>query len=272
MTKSVTIRAAWITFAGLLLAAAIGVLVGLLRPDGVTTTVTTGDLTDAPLMVAGKSRDITINYNVPDTETREAVRALQAKLDGTKQDISLTRNEIRLLAQALKDLDQRTSGIEKLPDGRTKIGSAIVSGFPSIVVDEHNRAAALVRQGKYSDAFLYSQRAIAAHEASQTDAAVKGGDLLPPARAKIYHIGAISAYNLKKWDLAREWAKAAVLAESNDDRLQVLAASLYRLGNAGEALQMCGTILSGDPNHKATLALKREIEKSPNKPTGGDVQ
>lgn len=215
-------------------------------------------------MVMGKSRDITINYNVPDTQTKDAIRALENKLEGTSRDVTWTRNEIRLLTEALRDLDQRTSGIKKLPDGRTRLGDAVITGFPSITVGEHNVAAGFLRKGDFKSAFEHSTLAIRAHEASQTNAAVKGGDLLPEGLAKVYHAGAVSAYNLQHYDLAYLWAKKAQDTEGNDERCHLLAATLFQLGKNVEALKVLDEVLRRNPNDEKCVALKKTIQSKTN--------
>ena len=95
--KSVTITAAWIGGACILIAAFITGVFGLFKPPGTVTQVTTGDQHEGPLMVMGQSRDITINYNVHETITNTAVKALETKLEGASKNITLNRQEIELL-------------------------------------------------------------------------------------------------------------------------------------------------------------------------------
>jgi hypothetical protein len=79
------------------------------------------------------------NYYGPisNTVTREAFELLESKVANATNTIELTGAEVRKLAQALRDLDQRTSDIEKLPDGRTKFGS-YVAGEPKVVIEAFN--------------------------------------------------------------------------------------------------------------------------------------
>src|SRR6266566_7263838 len=71
----------------------------------------------------------TINNNyygtVSNSVTRDAFEALEARVATATNKIELTVTEVQKLARALRDLDQRTSDIEKLPDGRTRFGSVI---------------------------------------------------------------------------------------------------------------------------------------------------
>ena len=81
--KSVPIIAALIGGAAVVIAALVTSGFGLLKPSGTSTKVQTGNNNTGPLMVMGASRDVTINYNIPDTETKEAIRALETKLKGS---------------------------------------------------------------------------------------------------------------------------------------------------------------------------------------------
>jgi hypothetical protein len=83
------------------------------------------------------------NYYAPVTNslTREAFESLETALSTATNKLELTAQQVRLPAQALKDLDQRTSGIKKLPDGRTQFGTTI-SGEPTVVIEAFNAAVA----------------------------------------------------------------------------------------------------------------------------------
>ena len=181
--------------------------------------------------------------------------------------MNFSRNEIRLLAQALKDLDQRTSGIEKLPDGRTRVGNDLVTGFPSITVDEHNAAAALLQKGAYAAAFKHSKRAIETREASQANATVKSGDLLPESLAKIYHAGAVSAFNLNKYELSLDWIRKSVAAQNNAERTHLLALTLHVLQQNDEASAIVSAGLAQQPDDTKLLGLKKVLDSltPPNK-------
>lgn len=257
--KSVTITAACIGGAFLLGAAFITGGFGLLKPSGTVTQVTTGDQHEGPLIVMGQSRDITI-YNVHDTDTKIAVKALETKLEGASKNITLNRQEIELLAKALKDLDQRTSGIEKLPDGRSKFGN-IITGHPSIVIEQHNIAAALLRKNDFVNAFQHSKDAIEAYESSQQNASIKIGGLKAFAVAKLYHVGAISAYKLQKRDLAHQWAEKADKAESNPERLYLVALTLFNINEQDKALDVVNKGLTKYPDSEILQSIKQQITR-----------
>jgi len=58
----------------------------------------------------GSNVILNVTYgNLPSTVTREAFEALEQKLKNVTSTIELTRDDVRLLARALRDLDVRTS-------------------------------------------------------------------------------------------------------------------------------------------------------------------
>jgi tetratricopeptide (TPR) repeat protein len=208
--KSVGVRVAWISGIFLIVAAIIGGLFAWLspKPPGATALVS-GANNQGPVTVAGAPRDITINYNVPATETKEAIAALEEKLKGTNTAIELTRSEVKLLARALTDLDQRTSGITKLPDGRTSMGG-FIGGEPRIVMEEHEAATQAFNKKEYSTALEHSKKAIGAYEdAAKIPRAASTGDLTPDSLGKIYFLGAILAATNRQLDTALMWIKKA---------------------------------------------------------------
>jgi hypothetical protein len=86
----------------------------------------------------------TFNYYsapISNSVTREAFESFQSIVSNAISDatnrVELTAKQVNLLAQALRDLDQRTSGIQKLPDGTTQMGMTI-SGEPTVVIEAYN--------------------------------------------------------------------------------------------------------------------------------------
>jgi len=258
--KSVTIKAAWIGGAFLVIGALIGVVPRLFVSPGTNTTITAGGQQDGSIVVTGESGDITIiNNNVAPTETNEAIEAIERKLERTNADVRLSREELRLLANALRDFDQRTSGIEKLPDGRTRLGT-IITGSPTIVIDEHNTAVKLFKNGDFTGAFEHSQQAIDAHETSQREASVQT-NMNTSDRAMMYYVGTMSAHRLKRHEVAYKWAEKANGIKSNMDRIALLAATLFNVGRHDEALQVADRGLKEDPNDPRLATLRAELAK-----------
>ena len=61
------------------------------------------------------------------------------------------------------DLENRTQEIGRLPDGRSRVG-VIISGKPTIILEEHDKAAASFSKEDFTGCLTHSQRAVKAHE------------------------------------------------------------------------------------------------------------
>lgn len=170
-------------------------------------------ISDSPFAMAefqdNQFRDLNITFSTNNRDTQLAIEALQQKVDSTSSKIELTRNEVSLLARALKDLDDRTSGIEKLPDGRTKFGH-LVSGKPHFVLAEHQAAIQAFNAKKYRASLEHSKKAIEAFNASQNKGSIDTGNLSPENRGKLYVLGVLSADKIGDPNLVKEWSKKAL--------------------------------------------------------------
>jgi tetratricopeptide (TPR) repeat protein len=209
----------------------------------------------------GTARDVTINYNVPDTATRHAIESLKKKAEDTDTVIKLTRKEILLLSRALQDLDQRTSGLQKLPDGRTLFGH-LISGNPTIVIQEHEAARTRFAAGDYKAALEYSQRAIKSYEdTKQVPATISTGDLTPETVGKLYQLGAVIAQRLQKNELANEYAAKADEVHPSPERQAILATTLFNIGKIDEAIATISKAVEAEPSNEEYRRLKDEMSK-----------
>lgn len=210
------------------------------------------------MTVAGTARDITINYNVPSTETKEAIAALEEKLKGTNTAVELTRSEVKLLARALTDLDQRTSGITKLPDGRTAMGGW-VGGEPRIVMEEHDAAVQDFNKKEFSSAFEHSKKAISAYEeTAKIPRSASTGDLTPDSVGKIYYLGAILAATNGQFESAIAWIQKADAANPKPEYKAYHAAILYDMGKRDEARTLLEAVSKEAPDNPTVLEIRRK--------------
>lgn len=262
MNRSVTIKAAYITGAAIVIGASITALFyffGGDRNSKQSQVVTTGDV-QAPISVLQETGPVTIHYNIPATVTKEAIQQLEKKLEATDEKIELTRGEIELLASALKDLDQRTSGIEKLPDGRTKLGH-FVSGHPSIVIQEHEAAVHYFRKHDYEHALEHSENAIKVYEdTKKVKYSMSTGDLKPEAIGKIYRLATISAQRLSRSQLAHNYAEKAANAHSSPENKALLSTTFANLLRFEKALQWITEALNADPDNVEYTRLRDDYK------------
>ena len=215
-------------------------------------------------MFMGQSGDVNIYMSEPATPTTIVTELFEAKLKDQNKNIELNRDDIEKLTNALKDLDQRTSGIKRLPDGRNYLGG-IITGQPSIVIESHNNAVELLRKNDFSNAFQHSKHAIEASESSRQVANDSSG-LKPSSEATLYHIGAYSAHKLKKYTLALQWAKKANTAESNPQRLYLLGLTLFSVNEPNKALDIINEGLTKYPDNQYLTSLEQKITRESNLP------
>ena len=258
MSRSVKI---WVGAATPIVAAIVAGLFQLYGPSRSQQTITAPEANSSPITMLGTAHDVTINYNVPDTATRDAVDSLKKKAADTDTAIELTQKELLLLSRALQDLDQRTSSLQKLPDGRTLVGD-FISGTPTIVLEEHEKARRLFTAGDSSAALEYSQKAIKAYEdTKQVPHVMSSGDLSPENAGKVYMLGASIAQRLQRDELALEYATKAVETQPSAEHQAILATALFNVGKVDEAIAAINKVVDAEPNNQNYRQLRDEMLK-----------
>jgi hypothetical protein len=175
------------------------------------------------------------NYyqNVPSSVTKQAFEALERRLSEATNSIELSRNELRLLAQALRDLDQRTADIEKLPDGRTKFGQ-LVTGMPRVVIQAYESGFQRLTNREFATALESFTNAISAIDESDKKATgvalFSGGSVPVEARAQIAIWAVQCAQELRLWDVAIIYSRKAVAAFNSGPAGEFLATSFANDG------------------------------------------
>lgn len=157
-------------------------------------------------------------------------------------------------------MDQRTSGIEKLPDGRTKLGH-FVTGHPSIVIEEHEAAVKYYQKGDLTNSLKHSQNAIKAYEETKKiKYSISTGDLNPAGIEVIYRLAAISAQRLLKNELAYQYSKKAVEADGSSQNKALLSTTLANLKRFDEALKYIQAALKTEPQNKDFERLRKDYQ------------
>lgn len=188
----------------------------------------------------GQTINVTNNYGNPETD--KVVKVLEGKIQNTQNDVTLTKQDVDQLKKSLQELSNRTAGLERLPDGTTRIGG-FLSGIPSVVIDNHNQAIELNRQGKYEDALMKSKIAITAHEETSValrlrPAGITAGGLSDQDYVKIYLLAVQEAFNLAKFSEALEYANVAVSIQENPNTLSARVAAYANLKQISKAKEL----------------------------------
>ena len=221
------------------------------------------------MVIAPQGSNIILNIfgNLPSTVTKEAFEALEKKLTNATNTIELTRTDVRLLARALRDLDERTSGIEKLPDGRTMLGG-VVAGTPKVVVESVNTGWHCYTNGDFAGALEHLTNAVAAMRSAEAKTGTNyigfGGRIAPKGRAFLFSLVAQSAQRLGKLALANEFAQMAVQTSPSAQNQALLATTLYNLGRESLARGDLASALE-----KSTNAIALWLESAKASPTNG---
>lgn len=269
-TDSDTIKAAKITLYGVIIVAVIAGIFQLYSNNKSSNMISPNNVGSSINVIGDIKGNIYLNAteNLPETTTSKVIKELQREVNQTESNVTLTREEIRLLSQALKDLDERTSGIRKLPDGRTKFGG-VIAGIPSIVQQEYDIAVEKYnspdyKSGDYIAALNHIQIAIKAYEDSkkeETGATLYEGSLKPEGVSLLYIAGARSAQRLGNYSLAYQYAKTALNAYDTPSNNADVASTLYNLGNYTDALNYSKKALQAEPNDSFFINLNKEILK-----------
>lgn len=216
------------------------------------------------IAVAGNTRDVTINYQVTEgSATKDVIKELDKKIADTDGKLELTRSELTLLSKALKDLDQRTSGIQKLPDGRTLFGK-IVSGDPALIIQEHNAAIQASNAGNHEESLKHSQVAINAYEETkkkidEAQPIMTSGNLEGENAGKLYWLATITAQQIRKSDVAHEYAKKMIEVNPSPLNKSLYATTLFNLGKRQEALEIVREVATSEPNNPKIIEIKNKL-------------
>ncbi len=151
------------------------------------------------------------NPTPDESETKKSLAEIDRKVNAATNDIQLTRKDIAAITATLKELDERTEHIKRLPDGRTSFGG-VVAGSSTKLPEEAASAIESLHKQDYSAAYTKSLNIISEFEASSNNI-YEYVTILPRWKASIYGLATLSAYNLHSNLLATEWMVKAVAVD-----------------------------------------------------------
>jgi hypothetical protein len=188
---------------------------------------------NAPAQVVNVTQVFNNNYensNPANTELHEWITNFEAKYEATTNDLQLTKKNVSTLISALKDLDEKTSAIEVLPDGRTEFGG-VIAGNQHVYFDAADNAIKSFFQGNYAVALEYARTGIQVMESSSSRPNVSNEYIsyTPLGKALCYYWAAMSAQRLTSNSIANEYALKAVGANPSADNKQMLVTTMGNL-------------------------------------------
>lgn len=169
------------------------------------------------------------NSNPSNTGLKEWVANLDLRTSTNTADIQLTRSDIVNLTKLLSKLDERTSGIEKLPDGRTRLGG-VIGGPPYVINDAISNASVSFLQGDFAASLSFAEKGIEALHASERPTFQEEIMVSPYGKGTLYSLAARSAQRLNQENPAKDYALKAVELDPNDQNRLLLVTTLVNIG------------------------------------------
>lgn len=211
---------------------------------------------------SGSSGPTTVNqYFGPHSNDLTAViGAFESKLAAATNSFELTRNDIRQLADALKVIDRRTSGIKVLPDGRTRIGG-VITGSPREIMELTKLGDGLrVTNHNYQAALDRYQEALALAANANPSLGEEYDGLL----AEISIFAAESATRVYRLDLALTLATNAVRYDPKNALAQsTLVAAYINLKQSNKAREALQAALLLNPTNAELLRFTELLKGIP---------
>lgn len=205
-----------------------------------------------------------IYTNMLDPEIKNWVSNIASKVELTSGEVSLTKKDILALTELLTKLDERTSDIHRLPDGRTSLGGQIAIGGASYLEKEFLSAATAFMNKNYYLCFTHSQKAISILESEPTGW-VGGFEIISlPLKSKsaIYRLGSGAAFMVGSNDLMTIYAQQAVDLDSIPENTALLLHSLvYNSSLTATKRDFSNSFVFG---HRAVTNYEHYIVSDPN--------
>ncbi len=177
---------------------------------------------------------------------KESIRLLVANANDTAKKLEEQKGSLSELIQTADELIDKTSDIYRLPDGRTRMGSAI-SGNPTVLLEKLKEHDEQIKNKDFQGAYATIKECVKIYEESkdkEDGVAMKtGGSLTPDGIAMIY--GAASEHALRASDKeqALPWARKAHEASSSPRSKALLVRVLMGCGQLEEAQKLADDTL-----------------------------
>jgi hypothetical protein len=166
----------------------------------------------------------------------EQVDSMFARFNGAISNLNQIETETKKLQDNANQIPYSSNrladlGIERLPDGRTKVGG-MVTGKPTVVIDAFTEGFQVYTNQDFSNAFAIFRRGIDALEATRLAGIVMsmGGDITPEGKGALYALTADCAMRIHSNSLAIDYAQKSVAASPNIENKILLT---YAFGNSG---------------------------------------
>lgn len=200
---------------------------------------------------------------------RQRVEAQAATLDlvakesaDAKRLLDGLREENKKADEKLKLLEQKTSEIYRLPDGRTRMGG-MITGEPSVLKEHFDRMIAEYKAQKWQAAYDAAKAGIKVFEDSKKaegGVAMTTGSVTAEGVAALYSVGAELAQRFSDHDDALTWAEKAVATLPTPERKALLVTALLNAKKPEAAQKLVeDTLAEKNEASERFTALLQEI-------------
>ncbi len=157
-------------------------------------------------------------------------------------------NKLGQFDEKLKQINERTADIVRLPDGRYKMAGGIISGTPSIAADHYVAAVMANATNDFELAYKEVQTAISEHEESDklipASHMSNAGSFTTSGLAGMYNLGAQLAERFNDREKELDWARKADNVLTSPEAKFLLVVALIRNSKADEARQLIEQVVA----------------------------
>lgn len=189
---------------------------------------------------------------------KESIRLLVATANDTSKKLEEQKKALSDLVQTADELIDKTSDIYRLPDGRTRMGSAI-SGNPTVLLEKLKEHDELIKNKDLEGAYKTIRECVRIYEQSKDKeggvAMRTGGALTPDGVAMVYGVASEHALRASDKEQALSWARKAQDASPGPRSKALLVRVLLVCGQVEEAQKIVDEALKLDDKESSEFRL-----------------
>jgi hypothetical protein len=200
------------------------------------------------------------------TATTAALEELVRQTAEAKSLLADLQDQTAVADWHLKQLDERIQSTRILPDGRTRIGTA-VTGHATVLIPKLEELQKLILN-RPGEAYPLARECVGIFETTREQIAgltPLEGDLGPETVAWLYATAATAAQRAGAHDESLAWARAAVQERSSMERQFLLLTALINKNLQPEANELIQRQLNAESGEAATFRQLLDQYKIPHK-------
>ena len=213
-------------------------------------------------------QSFTYNISVgPAKDNAEAIDGILNRLSTTETNLAGTRQAVEALAKVVKDIDERTSAMVLLPDGRSKYFD-VIAGDATLQYAEYQIAWTNTAAQNWCEGLKHSEAAIRMYEDSKKmgEGSDRGNYTPDEFASTLYFMASCNAQplfhqtvNTKYAELAYQYGKESSRLARTADHVAAEAVGLYQLLRWEEATNKISQAVSLDPNNSQVAEIQKNM-------------